>query len=70
METTLGLDLENEITIENEPVDQVGSNSDCPQNEEIIDNDRDNYTERGDEGYEGDMEGDGDLMPPPTTIPK
>lgn len=24
----------------------------------------------GDEGYEGDMEGDGGLMPPPTNVPE
>lgn len=27
------------------------------------------YEVRNDEGYEGDMEGDGGLMPPPTTVP-
>ncbi|CAK1547222.1 unnamed protein product [Leptosia nina] len=28
------------------------------------------YEVRNDEGYEGDMEGDGGLMPPPSTVPK
>ncbi|CAH0579290.1 unnamed protein product [Chrysodeixis includens] len=29
----------------------------------------DGYRQGNDEGYEGDMEGDGELMPPPATIP-
>ncbi|KPJ18499.1 Transcription initiation factor TFIID subunit 1 [Papilio machaon] len=52
--------------------------SDCPQNEG---NDRNedwsqsDYVKKedqrnNDEGYEGDMEGDGGLMPPPSTVPK
>ncbi|XP_075973606.1 TATA-box binding protein associated factor 1 isoform X2 [Anticarsia gemmatalis] len=49
--------------------------TDCPQSEEKKD---ENWKEEGafeqsertnDEGYEGDMEGDGELMPPPSTIP-
>lgn len=46
---------------------------DCPQTEEVITNwSSDNVYEQtvqNDDGYEGDMEGDGELMPPPATIP-
>lgn len=49
----------------------------CPQSEKEERNkwkEDDNIYRSGgqgtnDEGYEGDMEGDGELMPPPTTIP-
>lgn len=46
---------------------------DCPQTEEVItdwsgDNDYE-QTGQNDDGYEGDMEGDGELMPPPALIP-
>lgn len=27
-------------------------------------------TERADDGYEGDMDGEGGLMPPPSAIPR
>ncbi|KAJ0177252.1 hypothetical protein K1T71_007261 [Dendrolimus kikuchii] len=51
--------------------------SDCPQSEE---KEKDNWkkkefyeqtdgTGNNDDGYEGDMEGDGGLMPPPSTVP-
>lgn len=52
--------------------------SDCPQSEE---KENDNWkdskefyeqsdtTANNDDGYEGDMEGDGGLMPPPSTVP-
>uniref|UniRef100_A0A2A4K6H0 TAFII-230 TBP-binding domain-containing protein n=1 Tax=Heliothis virescens TaxID=7102 RepID=A0A2A4K6H0_HELVI len=50
--------------------------TDCPQSEKEGRSDwkeDDIYRQGGqgtnDEGYEGDMEGDGELMPPPTTIP-
>lgn len=63
-------------------IEQVEIKSDCPQTEESQSNES-NWKEGGgdgyyvregrepqnDEGYEGDMEGDGGLMPPPSTVP-
>lgn len=57
---------------------EVDSISDCPQSEEKLESNEwtqsnGEYTQeeerRNDEGYEGDMEGDGDLMPPPSSAP-
>ena len=42
--------------------------SGCPQNEENW-KDSGEEVQKNDEGYEGDMEGDGELMPPPSTVP-
>lgn len=60
----------------------VDSKSNCPQTEVKEEeenewnvnryNDRNNEIHnqsQNDEGYEGDMEGDGGLMPPPSSIP-
>ncbi|XP_049868741.1 transcription initiation factor TFIID subunit 1 isoform X3 [Pectinophora gossypiella] len=70
----------SEPTLEPEQT-EVDTVSDCPQNEvEVKDeaaewNQSKKYSEqedtegRTDDGYEGDMEGDGDLMPPPSTVP-
>ncbi|XP_047024266.1 transcription initiation factor TFIID subunit 1 isoform X1 [Helicoverpa zea] len=62
---TEGTDVKSEI-----------DDTDCPQSEKEGRNDwkeDDIYRQGGqgtnDEGYEGDMEGDGELMPPPQTIP-
>lgn len=76
--TDLVENAQNNITTEE-------SVSDCPQSdikeenvkeEVVIENwkDDENYCEQevqstNDEGYEGDMEGDGELMPPPSTVP-
>lgn len=58
---------------------QVQINSDFQQNDENLNDNMTAYsktyyeekdTERADEGYEGDMDGEGGLMPPPSAIPR
>lgn len=62
-------------------MEPVETKSDCPQTEDEqgnvnswkVDGDRyfvkEEREPQNDEGYEGDMEGDGGLMPPPSAIP-
>lgn len=76
---------DTDSTVNMESVESTAeNNSDCPQNEdimkiqsdtgsEVMDAYFDNQQEvpkGNDEGYEGDMEGDDGLMPPPAIIPK
>lgn len=52
---------------------EVQTTSDCPQSEikdEVNKKQKFEKSEHNrDEGYDGDMEGDEDLMPPPSIIP-
>lgn len=55
-------------------VTEVQTSSDCPQSEikDDVNEQKQDYekSERNkDDGYDGDMEGDEDLMPPPSIIP-
>ncbi|KAG7302944.1 hypothetical protein JYU34_012938 [Plutella xylostella] len=62
--------VEVETVVTDTETAEVEINSDCPQTEEeIVQSDYYGGKPGQDEGYEGDMEGDGELMPPPSTIP-
>lgn len=59
----------NETSNVHETVKEIlDTKSGCPQNDETW-KDNSEEIQKSDEGYEGDMEGDGELMPPPSTVP-
>ncbi|XP_032518850.2 transcription initiation factor TFIID subunit 1 isoform X1 [Danaus plexippus] len=66
----------DDVSVKNECENQSeGIKSDSSQNEkDTIENWNEPKVEKNesnnDEGYEGDMEGDGELMPPPSTVPR
>lgn len=67
------METETEV-MDTETVMEVQTTSDCPQSEikDEHNEGRQDYekSERNkDDGYDGDMEGDEDLMPPPSIIP-
>lgn len=57
--------------LDDEHIKQEDPLGDCPQTEEVVSwsGDTEFETVQTDDGYEGDMEGDGELMPPPATVP-
>lgn len=66
--------METEVMDTETVTTEVQTTSDCPQNEINDDNnERKQDFEKSErikeEGYDGDMEGDEDLMPPPSIIP-
>ncbi|XP_059046992.1 transcription initiation factor TFIID subunit 1 isoform X1 [Achroia grisella] len=72
-------DVKTEVTetANNDLTPEVDPLSDCPQKEEEVVNEewtQESFVEstqpNNDDGYEGDMEGDGGLMPPPSTVPQ
>lgn len=69
------MEVEVQGTAQDEIKSETNSLSDCPQSESNQDDgneDNDGKLEQqptNDEGYDGDMEGDGGLMPPPSSIP-
>ncbi|CAH2037396.1 unnamed protein product, partial [Iphiclides podalirius] len=76
-----GGDIQTEEIKTKEEEESLSKDSNCPQNEVKNDKDddwlksdnaEDNEAEQrnNDEGYEGDMEGDGGLMPPPSSVPQ
>ncbi|XP_053607515.1 transcription initiation factor TFIID subunit 1 isoform X2 [Plodia interpunctella] len=75
-EVTDKSDAQNTVE-ESKEAAELESKSDCPQKEDTevkgewnSENPMfDNAPPGNDDGYEGDMEGDGGLMPPPSTIP-
>ncbi|KAL4704937.1 hypothetical protein ACJJTC_013394 [Scirpophaga incertulas] len=77
VETDAGTEVDAQIECETDPLkdcSQSESNENDAANwvikEEIDIEDQSDYQIANDDGYEGDMEGDGGLMPPPSVIPK
>ncbi|CAG4983002.1 unnamed protein product [Colias eurytheme] len=54
---------------DNQQQNQPQNDNDANQ-DDWKESENDQYEQRNDDGYEGDMEGDGGLMPPPNTVPK
>lgn len=65
-------DIENDYTEKSPSAVDFFDIDDAAEEEKNDENWKDNGEEiqKNDEGYEGDMEGDGELMPPPSTVPR